>query len=427
MKKKGNARKEEVITKDSGNRTVYHFIDTERDIDCKSKVILKKQNSITVYPFYYNKKQNKVLPKYGTIKSLTFEGFNKKIPSGFIKEAYGGYGVSNIAKPIIKFIQKNFELNSVTISKKKNTQHSGKNLIIKFDDFDALRKRVASVTRASFEKNKTIANNYFASTFKKKFKNKKDKYQRGFISLLTHEYDGIEQNLSPEDKTVILQLFNTLSAKKKGFFEKQELVSTRETIEKKFIEDVIKEYQRLLKRKSVGEERWQNFFKDNSWIFSQLFAYPTVLFRDKAYVGGKSIDNKDGNVVDFLYTNKLTRNSSLIEIKKHTTKLLSKKPYRGSDVFSMDKEFSGAISQALDQKETYTKDFDSIRKDGDIVSFNPKCIVIAGMVKNLTTKQYKAFELLRANMKDVDVITFDELYERIEAVLKLFTNNKTRE
>lgn len=65
-------------------------------------------------------------------------------------------------------------------------------------------------------------------------------------------------------------------------------------------------------------------------------------------MGGKIIHNTGGKVVDFLYANKLTRNSALIEIKKHTTKLLSKKPYRGTDVFNMDKEFSGAISQVLD-------------------------------------------------------------------------------
>ena len=37
--------------------------------------------------------------------------------------------------------------------------------------------------------------------------------------------------------------------------------------------------------------------------YFQIFSYSAVLFQDKAYVGGKGIDNKGGNVIDFIYQN----------------------------------------------------------------------------------------------------------------------------
>ena len=70
------------------------------------------------------------------------------------------------------------------------------------------------------------------------------------------------------------------------------------------IEEVISEFNKLLNSKRRNEEKWQEFFRKNNWIFSQVFAYPTVLFEDKAYVGGNRIDNNNAKIADFLYQNK---------------------------------------------------------------------------------------------------------------------------
>lgn len=235
------------------------------------------------------------------------------------------------------------------------------------------------------------------------------------------QFTNVERDLSADDKEALFDLFNKLSLSRKDIFEKQELIKTREIIEKKFIEDVLKQFERYLEFKRISEEKWQEFFKDNSWIFSQLFAYPTVIFKDKAYVGGKSIQDTEGRIVDFLYANKLTKNSAIIEIKKHTAIMLSKKPYRGGSVFALNKELSGAISQVLDQRDTYLKKFESITC-GEIVAFNPKCIVIIGKISDLSEEQAKSFELLRTALKDVEIITYDELYERIKAILSIFSH-----
>ena len=93
----------------------------------------------------------------------------------------------------------------------------------------------------------------------------------------------------------------------------------------------------------------------------------------------------------------------------------------------MHKELSGAINQVLDQKDTYAKKFDSIKGENAIQSFNPKCIILIGRLDVLDIKQHKAFELLRSSFKDIEIITFDELFARIQLVLSIFKREDKNE
>ena len=44
-----------------------------------------------------------------------------------------------------------------------------------------------------------------------------------------------------------------------------------------------------------SEEFWQTtVFKENQWVLAQIFACPCTIFSDKAYVGGKGVDNSGG-------------------------------------------------------------------------------------------------------------------------------------
>ena len=168
------------------------------------------------------------------------------------------------------------------------------------------------------------------------------------------------------------------------------------------------------------EEEWQKFFKGNQWVISQLFSYPATIFADKAYLGGKNSLNKDGKIVDFLYANDLSKNVALIEIKTPKTKLLGT-IYR-TNIFAMSEDASGGINQLLRYKDTLLKDWKSVFDDGeDVIAFNPSCILIIGNSQELTNKDKKAsFELWRSSLNGILVITFDELKQKIENLIKAF-------
>ena len=167
------------------------------------------------------------------------------------------------------------------------------------------------------------------------------------------------------------------------------------------------------------EQYWQDFFKRNAWIISQVFSIPCTLYDDQAYVGGKSFSGTGGNLPDFLYENKLTKNLAIVEIKTPITQLLGQ-PYRGNS-YSMSKEFSGAISQVLSYKQSLLNEFNSIyvNSGGNVEAFSPRCVVVLGNTNELKTDRTKmgSFENFRACLNGVTVLTYDELLSRVDDLL----------
>jgi hypothetical protein len=64
-----------------------------------------------------------------------------------------------------------------------------------------------------------------------------------------------------------------------------------------------------------------------------------------------------------------------------------------------------------------------LRNDYDWRNFqvlNPKCFVIIGKYNDLTKQQTKCFELFRNTNKDIEILTFDEVYEKMCSLLTIF-------
>ena len=181
-------------------------------------------------------------------------------------------------------------------------------------------------------------------------------------------------------------------------------IKTKDKINIAYLEDILDEFDKYLSSKTDNEKAWQAFFEKHAWIFSHLFPYEVIFSEREAYVGGKTVQNKDGKIVDFLYQNGFQDNFALIEIKTHKKDILKGKAYRGTDVFAMSDDLSGGINQCLDQKDNFIKDFGK-----DLKPIDPKCILVIGKKEDLSKDQLKCFELLRHNQKAVDIVTFDEL------------------
>lgn len=179
-------------------------------------------------------------------------------------------------------------------------------------------------------------------------------------------------------------------------------------------------------KENNNEEFWQQVLMHNAFVFAQIFTFPVVIIKDKAYVGGKGVYNKGGNIVDFLCANKLTKNAALIEIKTPKTKILGLQ-YRG-DVYNMSDELSGSIVQILNYKNILTKYYHALVDHNDDLFevFNPVCVVILGNIGDelKDRKQYKSIELFRMGLKDVQIVTYDELFAKVEILVKILEGEK---
>jgi hypothetical protein len=171
-----------------------------------------------------------------------------------------------------------------------------------------------------------------------------------------------------------------------------------------------------------NEEFWQQTLTEHAFVLEQVFAWPTIIVKGKAYVGGKTFLNTGGNLVDFLVKNALTSNAALIEIKTPATKLLAARPYRDG-IYTTSEDLSGAVIQVLNYRFNLQAEFKSLTAplSGRLDAFEPRCVVIVGTTEEIRSDDTKrrSFELFRGHSQSVMVITFDELFEKTRRLIKL--------
>ena len=174
---------------------------------------------------------------------------------------------------------------------------------------------------------------------------------------------------------------------------------------------------------NLSKEFWQKSLTEHSFVLEQVFSWPVSIVNDKAYLGGKSFHNRDGNIIDFLMRNRLTQSAALIEIKTQSTRLLGAK-YRS--VYNTSDELSGSIIQTLNYKHSLQENFKTLvnGQSNSINSFNPQCAVIIGNagVELDNISKTKSFELFRHQFPGLVVVTFDELFDKTRQLINLLEN-----
>jgi Domain of unknown function (DUF4263) len=164
------------------------------------------------------------------------------------------------------------------------------------------------------------------------------------------------------------------------------------------------------------EAHWQELLEDRAYILSQALSFPLVIIRNKPYLGGKKLDNKGGKYSDFLAANALTRSAVIVEIKTPLTPLLSG-GYR-DDVYPFSDELSGAIAQVLQQRRTFLNETQLHR---EISTAGICCVVLAGNIQRQLpdATMRENFDLQRESLHGVIVLSYDELFRKIEDLIDL--------
>ena len=170
-------------------------------------------------------------------------------------------------------------------------------------------------------------------------------------------------------------------------------------------------------RKNASEEFWQRFFAERPEALAIPLEGKAYTLLSKCYVGGKTIANSGGNILDFLAQH--TGNCALIEIKTPAAKLLSATAYR-TNVFAPSRELAGSCVQALTYRDSLIRHHASLTTSTpDLRAVSPPCIVLIGDLENeeLSETERHSFELYRSALKDVRVLTYDELFRGVRMIL----------
>jgi hypothetical protein len=165
-----------------------------------------------------------------------------------------------------------------------------------------------------------------------------------------------------------------------------------------------------------SEEFWQKLFEDTPACLVPVLGGRAYTLRSQCYVGGKSFNNKGGKVLDFLAF--YASNVACVEIKTPATRLLGRR-YR-DNVYSPSSKLAGACIQVLESRRSLMRNVANLNEDGEpVIAAHPHCYVIAG---NLQAEQFdsahqRSFELFRSGLRDVTIVTFDEIFDGVRNLL----------
>lgn len=175
-------------------------------------------------------------------------------------------------------------------------------------------------------------------------------------------------------------------------------------------------------KKHSEEKVWQYFFEKNQWIFGYGldYKYQEILQRE-VHLSDAELDGSNTVIGDYLLGDNFF--TTFIELKKPTTTFFGNKGNR-SNSWKLSNELIESVSQILEHKASGLIRLDKQQYiNGEPVkqkAYDSKVILIIGDWKELDKTESslekeikkKTFELFRRDSRNVEILTFDELYER---------------
>ena len=198
-------------------------------------------------------------------------------------------------------------------------------------------------------------------------------------------------------------------------------------------EDYISEYKKdILNNPSTQDEKaWQEFFTSNQWIFGYGLDYKfQSILQKEFHTSNTDAAGKGSVIADFLIGDK--RFTSFVEIKLPNTALFSGRQNR-SGCWKLSSDLLDSYSQILEQKacgEIKIEQEELYDENEELITqraYDSKTFLIIGSLKSLEESncsakekkiKFKTFELFRRDSRKVDIITYDELYERAKFIVE---------
>ena len=418
--------------------------DPDKPEDYKVKLldISLNDNSLTIYPIITLGHMSDFLePRYDQIKRIIFDDLNamlsysgdnapntineityilENLPSCFIKDFSYGLGITKYHRFIIDAVEELTDCTAIVIGNQNPTGEkiSATSFYINSKDLEWLRKEINNIgtrsSKAGISVKEATAHNFFAE--KIGLPVKEPKFGRHpQRKLFTKNAQG-EEILTQEVQEEFVRILNT---HKIDLIKEQnkKLIKLSSDIELVNLDRFIELYEQMLHKKSKQEKDWQELFNENPFLLSLAFSYPIIKIGEQISVGGRTLKGKKDKITDFLIKNRITSNCALIEIKTPKTKLLNAREYRGG-VYGPSSDLTSSVNQVLDQKYNFEKEIVHIKDNSgyyDIKSYAIQCCLIIGKIPE-SDDQKKSFEIYRGNSKNVSIITFDELLEKLKSL-----------
>lgn len=214
-------------------------------------------------------------------------------------------------------------------------------------------------------------------------------------------------------------------------------ITTEDVVALAYRREQLKSFSNMLDQsKDISESDWQKFFECNQWIFGYGLSYIFTTGLDgrglQQTIRGSSLV-APGKIPDgIMKTRAAVSALCLVEIKKSSTELLRRNEYR-SGTWAPSAELSGAVAQCqetlraaadvLDTHHRFTDEQGNLTGE-ELMSVQPRSFLVVGCLRQFQTERgvnaarYQAFEGFRRNLRQPEILTFDELYERARFIVE---------
>lgn len=381
-------------------------------------------------------------PKYDELRSITvvaeehkpwrlpesvrdFDEMLKELPTGFARHAIYGLGFKWEYRLIPEAILEMVGVTELVIEPGDGASAALPTFRLGIDRFTRIRKAIDTISKGATSRSlkaRRLAayNETLHAACPDEFEHRYPEVRAGEIYELV-QLRGRASNRSAKDSLAAAQVVRQ-DAQKIASEEPAKLFELKAVIEQVTLAQLVGEFELML-QKNLAEPKWQTFFKANPFVLGLAFPYPVILFQDQASVGGTTIRGNGESIVDFLMAQRFTGNLALIEIKRPSTALVEPRAYRG-DLHAPHRDLTASMAQVLDQRAQLLHHFatkkseDKTLAEAHVSSVN--CIVVVGTLPT-DAAQIRSLDLFRHSSKDVSVVTFDELLEKLKELYRLMS------
>lgn len=382
---------------------------TKNIIEIFSFDVENPEKKIKTYKINLSKKEIIFYPRDIFLTEIKITGFDK-LPKEFPEKGY-------IKGGLAYYLDKKFKAQkilSIEISKDKKSEliKQGKvnRLVLNYQQFALICKGVSSIIYESKVEKSNYIDDSFYSIFPKKFQSRCESWRNNARKVITNLDTRIIPHIKNEESEVLINFFESFIEKRyKSDDAKRKLFRfAKIKIDDIAINQIITEFKELL-QKNAPEAKWGVHLKRNLFLIDSKYikVIPEI---NVMLAGARKVDFGLVDTQGYM---------DIFEIKKPSTPLLAKSQDRGNYYWSTD-----AI-KALVQAEKYLHNaerkaptlVEDIKREKDITVevIKPRAFVILGDRKQLDSKSKKEdFQILRRSLKNIEVILYDELLERIE-------------
>ncbi|APC19462.1 hypothetical protein BLL42_27395 (plasmid) [Pseudomonas frederiksbergensis] len=410
--------------------------------DSWHRILTVNADTVRIWPIHQHAgSANYGLPKYGSITEIwltrpvvspyiiptsedTLNALLEALPEGFYQDWRSGLGLQWEYRFILESIASIHGVTALCIhggNGRRDAKIDGVFYILGIERYQDIRQKLSRLTRryqreARENKQLVCYGGLVHAADPTKYPAKAKKLPPDLLSELLNQGNRAVP-LSAKDRQTATALVRH-NAREISKSEPRVLLQLQAEIELVTLGDLIEQFKSLMATRHI-EGKWQRFLGDNPFILNMAFAYPIKIICERPYVGNKSFNDKGGNYSDFLIAARSTGNLALIEIKRPDTDLLAGKPYRGGDTYAPSTELSGSVAQIIAQRASAQREIFQL-KDGledEVHDHSISAIIIVGTTPAKKVER-RSFEQYRNCLRDVRIVTFDELQQRLVDVHK---------